>query len=373
MNVNWRKAIGRLILLAVLTTFSGATHAENVILFIGDGMGFEQLKAASLYEYGEPDQLNIHKMPAKGESRTDPAVGSPTDSAAGATALAAGRKVENAIVSLDVPGEGGPLETILERAQKLGMSTGMITTAHLSHATPAAFAAHSRHRDNYDEIGEQVLQTRPNVLLGGGYRRLNSRSAAEAGYSIVRNRTELLELDPAASDYVAGIFTRDGYMPYEKDGLGDLPHIYEMAPAAIRVLERNPRGFFLMIEGGRIDHAGHDNRIEYNIQETLAFDRAVKAVLDWAEGCDDTLVVVTADHETGGLKVVNGAKGEVPEVTWISGNHTAVNVPLFAWGLDSERLAGEHENTFVHTVMSGVLDRVEQKVESTEAAAQAAN
>ena len=148
-----------------------------------------------------------------------------------------------------------------------------------------------------------------------------------------------------AAEYVSGQFG-SGYMPYEYDGtFGTLPHLTDMTTAALDILDNNPDGFFLMVEGGRIDHAGHDNDLERNVEETLEFADSVQIILTWAAGRDDTLVIVTADHETGGMTVLTDNPGDYPTVSWTTGGHTGANVPVYAWGgqcRPNQRNDGKH-------------------------------
>ena len=181
---------------------------------------------------------------------------------------------------------------------------------------------------------------------------------------MVTDRDGLGRLDTEAVTHVAGLFG-EGHMPYEYDySVGQdlkydsLPHLSEMARVALQILGHNKQGFFLMIEGGRVDHAGHDNNIERNIFETVEFARTAQMVMEWAAGRQDTLLVVTADHETGGLKVLSGnGKGAFPTVTWSTGDHTSVNVPAYAWGVGADRVAAVLDNTQWPAIELG-LDRL---------------
>lgn len=142
-------------------------------------------------------------------------------------------------------------------------------------------------------------------------------------------------------------------MPFEYDGLGQLPHLADMAGAALAILDRDVDGFFLLVEGGLIDYAGHANDIERNIGETLSFAHTVERILEWAHGRDDVLLVVTADHETGGLTVLeNRGEHHYPRVRWSTRNHTMAQVPLYAVGDGAEAVAGILENTAVYALLS---------------------
>ncbi|MBK4729848.1 alkaline phosphatase [Oxynema sp. CENA135] len=332
-----------------------SASAKHVILFIGDGMGFEQVKAASLYDRGTPRSLSFQQFPHHGQVTTHSANNPVTDSAAAATAIATGFKVNNDVISMAMPGDGAPLTTVLEYFQDRGKMTGIVTTTEISHATPAAFAAHEPNRSNAAEIvADYFEQSRPHVLFGGGSSGLSPTLARQAGYLVVRDRAELQQLDTETVERVSGQFG-DSHLPYEFDGLGDLPHLQEMTATAIAILDNDPDGFFLIVEGGRIDHAGHANDLQRNVMETLEFDDAVRQAVTWADDHPETLILVSADHETGGLKVVRDrGAGEFPEVTWSTTDHTGANVPIYGWGIGSESVAGTLDNTDFFALMTGV-------------------
>jgi alkaline phosphatase len=338
--------LSNLILIALLANLSYGAP-KNIIFMIGDGMGFEQVKAAGMYLNGEPGTLSFESLPYKGEVTTRSANNSATDSAAAATAYATGVKVNNEVISRAYPGNGSELETLLEYFKVRGKSTGLVTTVYITHATPAAFGAHNIDRDNLSQIANDYLnKTRPNVLFGGGGSDNGVTVSAfqNAGYIVVTNRDQMQTLDTDLVTMVSGQFA-DGYLNNEPN-MGEQPHLSEMAVTALDILDNNPEGFFVMIEGGKIDEAGHANNRDNNILETVEFANTVQKVLDWAQGRDDTLIIVTADHETGELKVTkNNGAGAFPTVTWNSVDHTGVNVPLFAWGDNAQLISGVMDNT----------------------------
>ena len=330
-------------------------NSRNIILLIGDGMGFEEVLAASLYVNGDAGSLHFENFPFQGSVTTSNSSGGGTDSAAASTAMATGFKVDNGVISQQIPGDGLDLETILETAKLLGASTGLVTTTTISHATPAAFGAHESNRANYSEIIYDYLTgSRPNVLFGGA-QFIDPATAVSAGYTVVESYDELISLNTDLENRVWGQFG-ETQMPYEFDSLGILPHLSESTLTALNILDNDPDGFFLMVEGGRIDHAGHSNDIQRNIFETIEFSHTVQIVSNWVTGRDDTLIIVTADHETGGLQVVsNNGQGNFPDVTWSTTGHTGQVVPIFTWGLNASLLSGNIDNTDIISVMKATL------------------
>jgi alkaline phosphatase len=265
--------------------------------------------------------------------------------------MATGVKVNNSVISMAVPGDGGPLETILEHFKARGKATGLVTTSIVSHATPAAFGAHEPTRANYSRIVADYLRdARPEVLFGGA-KYITEQMALDAGYLVVNDRAEMQALDTEALSRVSGQFGGD-HMPYEYRGLGALPHLSEMTGTALNILDNDPDGFFLMVEGARIDHAGHVNDITRTVAEMAEFHRAVEAALAWSASNPDTLIIVTADHETGGLSVLSaGGIGNAPTVTWSTTGHTGTNVPVYGRGPNAERVVDPMDNTGIYSIM----------------------
>jgi len=354
--------------------------AKNIILFIGDGMGAEHRKAARWLSVGKTGKLFMDDMPVTGWLETYSANSLITDSAASATAISTGVKTNNGIVSLD-PGFSF-IPTILEEAKSQGKFVGLVTTTHLSHATPAAFASHVESRGLLNDIAEQIFTTGVHVLLGGGedeflpnteegcYSKIGARKdgrnlvneAKAVGFTYVCDGPNLELIEPSSTPLLMGIFADDGMIrPFS-------PNLADMTQKAIDILSTNPSGFFLMVEGGQIDWASHENDADDTISDTLGLDKAVEVSKIFASDAKETLIIVTADHETGGMSVSelsSGLPGEdgpfsTPEgdlfyINWSTKGHTAVNVPLTSQGPSSKLLQGVHDNTFVHTVMLSTL------------------
>ncbi len=338
---------------------SSPGQAENIILVIGDGMGPQQVEAGRLYDVGSDGQLVMQTLPVHASVTTHSFGGAVTDSAAAATAMATGQKVLNDMVSMDFNLDD--LKTILESARDAGWSTGLVSTSYITHATPAAFGAHVFDRGQTSLVAADFLnESRPNVLMGGGHDSILDLWDESTGYQLVRTRAEMLGIAPTA-EYVLGAFG-DGHMPYLYDGLGGLPKLSEIAMTAIANLERDPDGFFLMIESGLIDRAGHINENDPTktgkmVPEVVEMDRTVEAVLNWAQDRSDTMILVTADHECGDLTVLqdNGI-GVLPTVDWGGHAHTGINCDLFAWGPGTEHIDGETiDNTDIYHLMNNFL------------------
>jgi alkaline phosphatase len=322
---------------------------KNVILLIGDGMGLAQVTLARL-SLGEA--LMMDSMPSGGLAKTHSANSTITDSAAAGTALATGYKTNNGMISV-LP-DGKQVQTILEAASELGKATGLVTTVTITHATPAVFGSHVNSRGDEADIAPQYLDRKINVLLGGGRQFFIPQSAKEskrkddrdliaeaksAGYEFVDAREAMLS---AKGSKLLGLFQMSAMTTEAPE-----PTLAEMADKAISVLSPDKDGFFVMIEGGQIDWRCHANDVAGTIKQTLDFDAAVGKALDFARKRNDTLVIVTADHETGGLTIVSPDKGEDAKfkAKFSTGGHSACNVPILAFGPGASQFGGVMDNT----------------------------
>ncbi|NVO18795.1 MAG: alkaline phosphatase [Bacteroidetes bacterium] len=319
---------------------------RNIILMIGDGMGSAQLYTCITVK---GDKCNIAHFPYSGFVKTYSADSYITDSGAGATAYATGHKTNNGYIS--VSPEGKNLKTILETAESKGLATGLVATSAITHATPAGFIAHTSNRGNMDDIARDFLKTDIDVFIGGGYDNFAHRkdsinlidSLRAHKYTIAR---DLKDVDVPNVSKLAALLA-DGPMPRISAGRGSmLPDATEMA---LKLLKRNKKGFFLMVEGSQIDWGGHDNDLNYVVDETVDFDNAVGKAIEFAKKDGETLIIVTADHETGGLALTGGdiKTGKV-QGSFVYKDHTAVMVPIFAFGPGSEQFTGLMENTDVY-------------------------
>jgi alkaline phosphatase len=330
---------------------------DNIILCIGDGMGFEQVKAAGIYKTGVSGSLEFESLEYANQMSTYSADNWITDSAASATAMATGHKVNNHVVSTAIPGDGSELVTVLEFLKDKGKSTGLVTTTHITDATPACFGAHEKSRTNYDAIASDYVNgSKPIVLFGGGGFGITAAMMESAGYHTVTTKDDFVAVDPLLSEYVSAQFGTDN-LPYMYDEDTTYPDLSQMTEKALAILQQDDDGFFLLVEGGRIDHACHSNDIIRAIYETVEFEDAVSTVLTWMSGREDTLLIVTADHETGGLRVVvNNGPGVAPDVTWSTDYHTGAGVPVYASGSDENIIFGEFDNTHIYYAISDYFE-----------------
>ncbi len=441
-----------------LSQISEQSKPKNVILFISDGCGFNHVDAASYYQYGKTGEQIYEKFPVKlamsthslnsVEYNPDSAWTEfnwvrkkPTDSAGSGSAMATGDKAYNGVLSVDTLKK--PLETIVDRFEKEGKSTGVISTVPFSNATPAAFVAHNENRQNYKEIAEEmILRSKADVIMGGGhpfytpsgslinefaerfigskeiwdmnnggkpisnedgkllpeskYRYVGGKdtwdklSIGIAGkdsdgdgiadpWTLIQDRESFQEyMDGETPKRLIGVFksgqasqverdtTNENWTPFSVPFIQSIPTLEEMTLAAINVLDDNPKGFFLMSEGGAVDWVAHSNILSRTIEEQIDFNLAVEAACNWVEensSWDETLIIVTADHETGYLlgpnsnftteknnfkkwkPIVGNGKGKMPNVEWFSSHHTNSLVPFYAKGNGSllflEKIKGE--------------------------------
>ncbi len=334
------------------------SRVRNVILLIGDGMGLSQVMLARMKAMGAEGKLNMQLLPVHGLIRTHSADKLVTDSAAAGTALACGVKTKNGMIGM-APDET-PYCSILEAAQDKGMATGLVATSTISHATPASFGSHVKSRKMEPQIAEQLIGNRINVLFAGGRKYFLPQSnadsgrkddrdliveAEEAGYTVIETTNQLRWVH---GPRVLGLFQLDGLTTFAPE-----PMLAEMTKKAITLLDETAtdsrkygQGFFLMVEGSQIDWACHANDAANCVRQTLLFDEAVRAAVDFALADGRTLVVVTADHETGGLTIPDGdLKGDEIKVHWSTKGHSAAPVPVYAIGPRSDLFGGVYDNT----------------------------
>ena len=315
---------------------------KNIILLIGDGMGVSQLTAA-IAAAGTP--LHIESMPVAGLAKTSAYDRFVTNSPAAATAMATGIKTRSNMIG--VAPDSTVVENIVEIAKRNGMSTGIVSTSSVTHATPASFVAHVPSRYLYEDIALYYLNGNVDVFMGGGLRNFAMRSDSinlldklrSDGFSVATSPEEMNEVKTGR---LAGLFYNN-HMPKVSDGRSI--SLAEMTKKALELLSQNEKGFFLMVEAALIDFAGHDNDTEYTILETIDFDEAVGEALAFAAADGNTLVIVTSDHEAGGMALTGGdLKERRVDAIWSTTGHTATMVPVFAYGAGAEKFGGIMDN-----------------------------
>ena len=438
------------ITIAIILVVTGCSNQKintpkNIIIFIGDGMGYNHVNITSYFQHGElgkqvydsfPIKLGMTTFMIGGEIYNPDSVWTnfnfvkkkPTDSAASGTAIATGSKTNKAKLSVDTL--NNRLNTILDIAEKFGKSTGVVSTVPFSNATPAAFVAHNESRYNYKEIAkEMILDSKVDVIMGGGnplfnpdgtpikstnerfvgekeaydmnvgdnsttkleekifnyvgckevWNLLNNGSiGADADADEVNDPWQLIQDRGLFQKYekgetpkrVIGVFksgqstqverddSLENGMPFSAPLNEEIPTLAEMTLAAINILDNNSEGFVMMAEGGAIDWVAHNNLLNRTIEEQIDFNKAIEATCNWVEtnsSWDETLIIVTADHETGYLlgpgsnvkvsdsnvdlwkPIVNNGKGKLPSVEWFSEDHTNSLVPFYAKGAGSSK------------------------------------
>ncbi len=319
-------------------------RAKNIILFIGDGMGVAQLYAGMTVSH---NVFSLEEFPYSGLCKTYSADNYITDSAAGGTAIACGTKTNNGMIGVNP--DSLPVMSVMEIAHKNGFATGVVSTSAITHATPASFVAHNAGRGNYEDIAKDFLSGTLDLFIGGGADHFRSRkdgtdltlNLREQGYSVVYTLKDLMTVK---SQKIAGLLA-NVHMNKESEGRDGA--LEEMTKKAIETLSKNKNGFVLMVEGSMIDFGGHEQNLDYVVSEMIDFDNAIGVAKDYASENHNTLVVVTADHETGGLTLNGGSIGDhTVSGKFSEGDHTAVMVPVFSYGPGAEKFSGIHENTF---------------------------
>lgn len=315
---------------------------KNIILMIGDGMGLAQVFAGMTANKGK---LYLENFKHCGFSKTQSADNYVTDSGAGGTALACGVKTYNHGIGVDA--DGKRVKNIREIFSQHGYSTGVVTTALVNHATPAAFLAHQKERKMYEEIADDIVNSDVDIAVGGGKKHFENRSDGRNLSNALR--TKNVKVAYNVNDFlsvkagrVVGLFA-DMHIPRFPTRKDMLP---ECTDHSIKLLNKNRKGFFLMVEASKIDAGGHQNKTPFLVKEMLDFDKAIGEALKFAVKDRETLVIVTADHETGGMANIGGdPKNGVVEAAYVYGAHTGTPVPVFAFGPGAENFTGFMDNT----------------------------
>jgi alkaline phosphatase len=377
------------------------SKTKNVILFVGDGMGTAQRNAIRLATVGEKGNLAMDSMPYAGLIHTSSTV-PVTDSAASATAYASGVKTYNGAIGMDANKKSVP--TLMEYAKEAGKSTGVVTTSQITDATGAAFGAHVEDRSKQSDIALQLLtKSKVDVLLGGGedfwYPAGNPgkfqdepaedpsekskgtqgnlvEKAKQLGYNYVSTKADLQKVK---NGKLLGLFANEEMFQQKPEGEGDIYNpvvsLQEMTKKAIDTLSSNKKGFFLMVEEEGTDEFAHQNNAKMTIKSGQELDKAVQVAKDFAKKNPDTLVLVLADHETGGFSIEEVNDGDESGdgiskedgpfaianskanfvVDWTTSGHTAVDIPITAMGRNANLFTGIYENTEVfHKLMDSM-------------------
>ncbi len=309
---------------------------KNVIYLIGDGMGFNHLEKTKAERNVE---LVMDTFEIRGESMTRSFSSAITDSAAGGTALATGIRTSNGAVGvypLDLKARYSHPKNITELCQEKGMMTGVITTDSTAGATPASFSAHEADRDLDTYITNDQLNSDIDLIWGASTGIVDKDSAKFFGYDLVTTYSEMMALEEGSKSF--GQFTNDLWTLEQSDA--NTPNLEQMAVKAVDLLDDTDEGFFLMIEGAHIDKHSHNNNSEKMTEALTEFDRTIEAMLEYAKEDGETLIVITADHETGGITLKND------EYKFTRGGHSGANVPLLVYGSDKIISKGDEINNY---------------------------
>ncbi|MDZ4668685.1 MAG: alkaline phosphatase [bacterium] len=315
---------------------------QRIIFLIGDGMGLAQISACMV---GYSEQNSFERFPVIGLSKTQSADNYVTDSGAGATVFSIGKKAKNGAIGVD--SLGVEKEGIFEKAKNLNWGTGVVATSSITHATPASFYAHVASRKSQDEIAEFLVRKNCDIAIGGGKKFFTARKDGRNLFSELKEFGFTVSSDsvllPIKAPKLIYTLAEDG-MKTMKEGRGDF--LSKATKLAQDNLDKYHAKYFLMVEGSQIDWGGHDNDFEYMKLELLDFNAVVNEVLDAAMKDGNTLVVVTADHETGGLSLLeNKSNPDQFTVNYASKGHSGIMVPVFAYGPGAELFNGIYENT----------------------------
>ncbi|MBE6378539.1 MAG: alkaline phosphatase [Lentisphaerae bacterium] len=322
----------KIFVLFVLFTVAIVLHGKEpkyIFLFIGDGMAMPQRMISEEFsrKIGRGDLLMNH-FPFHATTRTSSANALITDSAAAATAIACGEKTNNHMVGVSPSGK--KLQSVAEAARDKGKKVGIITTVNLNHATPAGFYAHRSNRADYYNIALDLIASNFDFFGGGGILRYNEKNkeniyslAEKAGYKVAIGKKEISALVPG-SKIIALAGSKSDNMPYSIDTEKNDIQLAEIVGKAINVLD-NPNGFFIMVEGGAIDWAGHANEAAANLRDVLALDEAVKTAFEfYKKHPEDTLIVVTGDHETGAMTMGFAGSGYNMNLNVVAGQKCSI-------------------------------------------------
>ncbi len=349
----FRKLTIILILCSSINIFGQDSKPPNIIMMIGDGMG---LSAISSGMYSNNNYTSLERSEYIGLLKTHSLDDLVTDSAASGTAMSSGVKTYNRTVGLD--GNLSSVKSILEICRDRGYTTAIVATSTIVHATPASYYSKVKSRYQYDEIASQLSKSNINFFVGGGEKYFNDR---------VDGRNLINEMDDyffanSLESFKNINSNKIGYLTYydEPEGKheGREPSLEDIAQITIQKLKSFDNPFFLLVEGSQIDWGGHDNDSEHLISEMLEFDKTIETVFNFADKDKNTLVVITADHETGGAAIVDGNLEESSvKIKYVSGDHTATMVPIFSLGPYSSLFKGVYDNTEIFDKLEAIIKK----------------
>lgn len=328
-------------------------NVKNIIFMIGDGMGLSQVSACAAQQ--DFKSLYLERAEYIGIAKTYSLSDKVTDSAAAGTALATGSKTYNSAIGVD--NDKKPLESILKKFQKKGLGTGIVVTHALVDATPAAFVSNVSHRDMKEDIALDFYKSGIDIAIGGGKKFFQNRSDGKKLIDSLQSKgyhvfDEVSDIDKLDKNKVFGLLAEED-MPSIIGGRGN--YLAKATNKTLSLLNKNYKnGFFLMVEGSMIDRGGHKKDIEMVTTETLDFDESIRIAFDFADKNPGTLVVVTADHETGGLSLTKSSSRDI-KYQFSTGSHTATFVPIYAYGAGAKKFSTVMENTDIPKIMESLL------------------
>ena len=330
--------------------------AKNVIFLIGDGMGISHVTATML----EAGPLAITRAHSVALTTTQSADNLITDSAAAGTALATGYKTYNNAIGVDADTVAHP--SILEKAEEAGLATGLVATYSVTHATPASFYGHVAKRYYQYDIAEQLIDKDVDVIIAGGTKYFEERkdgrnlsdSLRTRGYVVAHSLDEVADINEGK----IAVFAAHDAMPSALDNRGSF--LPDATAKALEILAKNKKGFFVMIEGSQIDGQAHGNNLEGVVAETLDFDKAVKIAFDFADTHKDTLVIVGADHETGGLSIINpngdfSTHKNPVDYAFSTRGHAGGMTPFYLYGAGADEFGGVLDNTDIPRIIARLM------------------
>lgn len=347
---------------SLVSTSNPPSEAKNVIFLIADGMGVTQVSAGL---FMNNNSLHIERFPVVGLHKPYASDNLITDSAAGATAFSCGVKTYNGAIGVNQ--DTISVKTIMEECIELGYKAGLVASSSITHATPASFAAHNRSRSNMEEIASDMSSSGVHLMIGGGKGYFDRRTIDERNLSEEMTNNGYIVTDFINNDIINMNLSDYGdkfvYFTADKEPLtaeAGRDYLIPASQKSIDFLNTNAKGdgFFLMIEGSQVDWAGHANNFSYLISEFLEFDQVVKAALDFAEKDGNTLVVLTGDHETGGLSINYDSEMNNIVPAYTTDGHSGTLIPVFAYGPGAELFSGIYENTAIYNKLKQALGMV---------------